>query len=269
MSDDAPILIRLGCAIDASVEKSFATIEQRAQKANEMIAKANERTAEQIAKNTRKTVTETEKAAAKQEAAATRLAARQEREAQRAARAAERAARDEARAADQAAKARARASEKAADAAERAFAREARAAEAAARREENARRRVVDRFATRTARRQSARSCPTRLSRAWLSALPASSHADSVSISHSVARSPATWNARPSRPRSRTRDFTNFDQAKSQARTTPASRHPSSRTKRKTSLSAPAWTRRTSCKVHAHSWASRAISINRESSWEI
>ncbi len=134
-----PIRIRIGASLDTSVDRSFASIEKRAQKAQGVV------------------VRERQKSAKAEEKEAQRAAKAQEREAQKAARAHERAAEREARAHEQAAKRWLKSMEDARRKAERELDAKARAAERAAEREaravERSHRRQGQSFARRTSHR--------------------------------------------------------------------------------------------------------------------
>lgn len=144
MADGPPIVIRIGASQDASIGKTFDSIEARANKANRALQKSSEKAGKLLAGGAEAAGKATDKLAAKQEAAAAR-----------AERAAQRVAAREAKEAEKAAAARIKASEKATAAALRGFeqiGRAARAAELAeARASQRSARRMGERFASGTA----------------------------------------------------------------------------------------------------------------------
>lgn len=132
MADAPPVIIRIGSSVDASVERSFATVEQRAIKANATIQKAEQQTTTAVEKGASQKVSAEERASRRREAEASRAEKAAERAAQREINAANKASDAKAKAANRAAAAQEKATNKAANSAMRGFAQIGQAAEKAA-----------------------------------------------------------------------------------------------------------------------------------------
>lgn len=156
---DTPIRIRIGASVESTVERSFSSIEKRAQKAQVAVQRGQRQTASSAEKEAQREVKAKEKAAKEIERAASRMAKAQEREQQRLVRASESLDRQRSRALIANYKAEERAAaqkeakirrglEQTARAAERAIARERRQSERSSRR-------AGESFARRTSHRAS------------------------------------------------------------------------------------------------------------------
>jgi hypothetical protein len=124
MADDGGIIVlRLGAALDSTIEKSFAAVEARANKAAKALQQSTEQATKASENAAKRRGTADEQAAKRQETAAARAAARQQRETERASKSAQRetekAAAAQIRATEKVARAREQAAKRAADAEQR------------------------------------------------------------------------------------------------------------------------------------------------------